>query len=109
MKFLAMYHFISEKIKNLIFAEKIRAEQEAEAAAAARKKTVIIVCVCAGVALLAAAISVFVYLYLKNDKFNAKVKEMFAKIKSKLPFCKKTEEICPCEIDGDIIVEDIDE
>ncbi len=98
MKICTIYSGMSDKIKSVVFAKKI-AEEEARAA---RKKTIIIACVCAGIAVVAAAAAVAVYFLSKKESVRAKVGEVVAKVKSKLP-CKKDAECeceaCDCEIE----------
>ena len=97
-----MFSFFSstaDKIKALIFAKRIAEEEAAREAAekAARKKTIIIVCICAGIALVAAGIAVGIYFLSKNEKVRAKVNTIVTKVKGKLPFKKKVEELDECE------------
>lgn len=106
MKFSGIYRFIAEKIRRIIFAKEIRELERAEAAA--RRKTTIAVIVCVVISVIAATAAVCVYLYFKNEQFNAKVNEIIAKIKSKLPFCSKAEELCEEDFDGDVIVEELE-
>ena len=109
MKLCSIYSDVSDKVKGVIFAKKI-AEAEAEAAAA-RKKTIIIVCVCAGIAIVAAAATIGIYFALKQETVKAKVNEIVATVKSKLPKKKVAEECecCECEAAAEETVEEIAE
>ena len=89
-------------------AEEDAAQEMKKAEAEARRKTTIAVVVCVIISVIAATVTVGVYLYFKNEKFNAKVNEIIAKIKSKLPFVKKSEEMIIEEVDGDVVVEEIE-
>ena len=96
-----MFSFFSnatDKVKAVLFAERIAEEEAArEVEAAARRRTIIIVCVCVGVALVAAGIAVGIYFLSKNEKVRAKVNTIVTKIKGKLPFKKKTESVLECD------------
>ena len=107
MKLCSIYSDVSDKVKGVIFAKKI-AEAEAEAAAA-RKKTIIIVC--AGIAIVAAAATIGIYFALKQETVKAKVNEIVATVKSKLPKKKVAEECecCECEAAAEETVEEIAE
>lgn len=89
MKICTVYSDVSDKIKSVVFAKKI-AEEEA------RRKKIVAICVCAGVAVIAAAVAVAVYFLAKNEKVKAKVNEVVANVKSKLPCKKNADENCDC-------------
>ena len=106
MSFKSIYRFIFDRIKRVIFAKEIKEMKKAEAEA--RRKTTIAVVVCVIIAVIAATVTVGVYLYFKNEKFNAKVNEIIAKIKSKIPFLNSAEEAVEDEVDGDVIIEELE-
>ena len=107
MSFSAIFRFVAERVRRILLAKEIKELKKAEAAA--RRKTTIAVVMCVVIAVIAATISVGIYLYFKNEQFRAKVNEIIAKIKSKIPFFKKSEEeIIFEEIDGDVVVEEIE-
>ena len=106
MKFFGIYRFFADKIKRIILAKEIKEMKKAEATA--RRKTTLAVLVCVVISIIAATCAVCVYLYFRNEKFNAKVKEIVAKVKSKLPFCHTAEELCEEDFDGDVIVEELE-
>ena len=91
MKICTIYGNVSDKIKSIIFAKQIEAERQA------RKKTIIIVCVCAGIALVAAGIAVGIYFLSKKESVREKFSVIVTKVKGKLPFGKKADEVCECE------------
>ncbi len=103
MKLCSIYSDVSDKVKSVIFAKKI-AEAEAEAAEA-RKKTILIVCICAGIAIVAAAAAVGIYFALKQEAVRAKVDEIVANVKSKLPQKKASDECECCECECEEAVE----
>ncbi len=107
MKLCSIYSDVSDKVKGVIFAKKI-AEAEAEAEAA-RKRTIIIVCVCAAIAIVAAAAAVGIYFALKQEAVKAKVDEIVANVKAKLPKKKVAEECECCECECEEAAEAVEE
>ena len=108
MSFSAIFRFVAERVRRIFLAKEIKELKKAEAAA--RKKTTIAVVLCVVIAAIAGVITVGIYLYFKNEQFNAKVNEIIAKIKSKIPFFKKSEEEMIIEeiVEGDVVVEEIE-
>ena len=90
MKFSRIYADVQDKVNSVIFAKRIAEEEQR------RKTTFIIVLVTVAVAVAAAAAAATIYCLSKNEEGEKRGNVLVAKIKSKIPCCKKAE-ACECE------------